>query len=40
MKIAVLQAFVIYGIAFVISMLIALLITGLFRLVRRISGSS
>jgi hypothetical protein len=39
MKTAITMALVMYGIAFVISMLVALLIKGLFNLVRRISGS-
>lgn len=38
MKTAALLALVIYGIAFVISMLVALLVKGLFLLVRRLSG--
>ncbi len=38
MKTALFQALVMYGIAFVISMLVAALITGLFRLVRWLSG--
>jgi hypothetical protein len=39
MKTAITMALTMYGIAFVISMLVALLIKGLFLLVRRISGS-
>jgi hypothetical protein len=38
MKTAITQAFIMYGIAIVISMLVALLIKGLFLLVRRFSG--
>ena len=38
MNTAITMALVMYGIAFVISMLVALLIKGLFLLVRRISG--
>jgi hypothetical protein len=38
MKTAIIQAFVMYGIAIVVSMLVALLVKGLFLLVRRISG--
>lgn len=37
MKTAIVQAIVMYGIAFVISMLVALLIKGLYLLVRRIT---
>ncbi len=39
MKTAITMALTMYGIAFVISMLVALLIKGLFLLVRRISRS-
>ena len=39
MKTAITMAFIMYGIAFVISMLVALLIKGLFRLVRHFSES-
>ena len=38
MKTAITQSFIMYGIAIVISMLVALLIKGLFLLVRRFSG--
>ena len=37
-KTAIIQALIMYGIAFVISMLVALLIRGLFLTVRRLSG--
>jgi len=39
MKTAITMAFIMYGIAFVISMLVALLIKGLFHLVRYFSES-
>jgi hypothetical protein len=39
MKTALFLALVMYGIAFVISMLVALLVKGLFNLVRRFSES-
>jgi len=38
MKTAVTMALIMYGIAIVISMLVALLVKGLFLLVRRLSG--
>jgi hypothetical protein len=38
MKTAITMALIMYGIAIVISMLVALLVKGLFLLVRRLSG--
>jgi hypothetical protein len=40
MKTAILQALLVYSIAFVISMLVALLIKGLFSVLRRLSDKS